>query len=65
MYNIWGQRPTLAPASGELIRPPLASIDLRYVAEEDIGARGCTAATGHEPGDTFSPWGQKPEEKGY
>jgi hypothetical protein len=39
----------LAPTSGELIRPPSASIDLRHAAEEDNRARGCcTAATGHK-----------------
>jgi hypothetical protein len=54
MYSIREQGPTLASTSGELIRPPWASIDLRYVAEEDNSARGCTAATGHESGDAFS-----------
>jgi hypothetical protein len=29
----------LAPTSGELIRPPSASIDLRHAAEEDSSAR--------------------------
>jgi hypothetical protein len=41
------QGPTLAPTSGELIRPPLASIDLRHAIEEDSSARGYTTATGH------------------
>jgi hypothetical protein len=36
----------LVPTSGELIRPPSASFDLRHAAEEDNRARGCTAATG-------------------
>jgi hypothetical protein len=47
MYSIREQGPTLAPTSGELIRPPSASIDLRHAAEEDSSARGCIAATGH------------------
>jgi hypothetical protein len=47
MYSIREQGPTLVPTSDELIRPPSASIDLRHVAEEDSGARGCIAATGH------------------
>jgi hypothetical protein len=56
----------LAPTSGELIRPPSASTDLRHAAEEDSSARGsCTAATGHEPGDSLSPRGSKPEEKDH
>jgi hypothetical protein len=46
MYSIREQGPTLAPTSGELIRPLSASIDLRHAAEEDSSARGCTAATG-------------------
>jgi hypothetical protein len=37
----------LAPTSGELIRPPSANIDFHNVVEEDNGARGCPAATGH------------------
>jgi hypothetical protein len=47
MYNIREQGPTLAPTSGELNRPPSASIDFRNAAEEDNGARGCHAATGY------------------
>jgi hypothetical protein len=47
MYSIREQGPTLAPTSGELIRPPLASIDLRHAVEENSSARSCTAATGH------------------
>jgi hypothetical protein len=47
MYSIREQGPTLAPTSGELIRPPSASIDFRNAAEEDNGARGYFAATGH------------------
>jgi hypothetical protein len=55
----------LAPTYGELIRPPSASSDLRHAAEESFRARGyCNAATGHKPGDSLSPRGSKPEEKG-
>jgi hypothetical protein len=36
VYSIREQGPTLAPTSGELIRPPSASIDLRHATEEDI-----------------------------
>jgi hypothetical protein len=58
--------PTLAPTSDELIRPPSASSDLRHAVEESFSARGCcTAATGHKPGDSLSPRGSKPEEKGH
>jgi hypothetical protein len=32
----------------------LQSINLRHAAEEDNSARGCTAATGHKPGDSLS-----------
>jgi hypothetical protein len=39
VYSIQEQGPTLAPTSGELIRPPSASIDLRHAAEEDSMAR--------------------------
>jgi hypothetical protein len=46
MYSIREQGPTLAPTSGELIRLPSASIDLRHAAEEDNSAVGCTAAIG-------------------
>jgi hypothetical protein len=35
------------------------SINLRHATEEDISARGCTAATGHKPGDALSPRSQK------
>jgi hypothetical protein len=39
----------LEPTSGELIRPPSASIDLRHAAEEENRARGCcTTATGNQ-----------------
>jgi hypothetical protein len=41
------------------------SINLRYTAEEDNSARGCTAATGHKPGDALSSRSQKLEKKGY
>jgi hypothetical protein len=41
------------------------SINLRHAAEEDNSARGCTAATGHKSGDSLSPRGQKPKEKGH
>jgi hypothetical protein len=37
----------MAPTSSELNRPPSASIDFRNAAEEDNGARGCPATTGH------------------
>jgi hypothetical protein len=47
MYSIREQGPTLAPTSGELIRPPSASIDLCHAIEEDSSAKGCTATTGH------------------
>jgi hypothetical protein len=54
------------PTSGELIRPPSASTDLRHAVEEYNCARGCcTAATGHKPGDFLSPRGSKPEDKGH
>jgi hypothetical protein len=56
----------LAPTSGELIRPPSASPDLRHATEESFSAKGCcTAATGHKLGDSLSPQGSKPEEKGH
>jgi hypothetical protein len=60
--------PTLAPTSGELIRPPSASTDLCHVTEEDNRARGCcTAATGHKSGNSLSLSSRslKPEEEGY
>jgi hypothetical protein len=38
------------------------SINLRHVAEEDNSARGCTAATGHKPGDSLSLF-ERPEAK--
>jgi hypothetical protein len=41
------------------------NIDLRHAAEEDNSARGYTAATGHKPGDSLSPRGPKPKEKGH
>jgi hypothetical protein len=47
MDNIREQGPTLAPTSGELNRPPSASIDFCNAAEEDNGAEGCPTATGH------------------
>jgi hypothetical protein len=47
MYSIREQGPTLAPTSGELNRPPSASINFRNVVEEVNGARGCPVATGH------------------
>jgi hypothetical protein len=40
----------LAPTSGELIRPPSASCDLRHAAEESFRTRGCTAATRRQLG---------------
>jgi hypothetical protein len=44
----------LAPTSGELIRPPSASPDLRHAAEESFSARGCcVAATGHKSGNSL------------
>jgi hypothetical protein len=45
----------LAPTSGELIRPPSASTNLRHAAEESFSARGCCAATtGHKSGNSLS-----------
>jgi hypothetical protein len=41
------------------------SINLRHAAEEDNSARSCIAATGHKPGDSLSPRGQKPKEKDH
>jgi hypothetical protein len=56
----------LAPTSGELFRPPLASTDLRHAAEESFSARGCCiAAAGPKPGDPLSPIGPKPEEESH
>jgi hypothetical protein len=47
--------PTLAPTSGELIRPPSARLDLRHAAEESFSARSCcTAATGPKLGNSLS-----------
>jgi hypothetical protein len=46
LLSIRERGPTLAPTSGELIQPPSEGFDLRHAAEEDIRARGCTAATG-------------------
>jgi hypothetical protein len=54
----------LAPTSGELIRPPSASCDLRHTAEENFfRARGCTAATGCQLGHTARSSNSK--EEGY
>jgi hypothetical protein len=54
----------LAPTSGELNRPPLASRDLRHAAEENFfRARGCTAATGRQPGHAARSLNSK--EEGY
>jgi hypothetical protein len=47
MYSIREQGPTLALTSSELNRPPSTSIDFRNAVEEDNGARGSPAATGH------------------
>jgi hypothetical protein len=56
--------PTLAPTSGELIRPPSASCDFRHVAEENFfRARSCTAATGRQPGHSARSSNSK--EEGY
>jgi hypothetical protein len=52
MYSIREQGTTLVPTSGELNRPPSASINFRNVVEEDNSARGCPAATRHKSGDT-------------
>jgi hypothetical protein len=42
------------PTSGELIRPPSASTDLRHAAEESFSARGCcAAATGPKSGESL------------
>jgi hypothetical protein len=38
----------LASTSGELERPPSASIDLRHAGKENNSVRGCPAATGHK-----------------
>jgi hypothetical protein len=43
----------LAPTSGELKRPPSASIDLRHATEEDNSVRGFPAATRHKSGDNL------------
>jgi hypothetical protein len=51
MYSIREQGPTLAPTSGELIRPPSTNINLRHAAEEDNSTRGYPAATGRQSGD--------------
>jgi hypothetical protein len=43
----------LAPTVGELNRPPSTSRDVRHAAEENFfRARGCTVATGRQPGHT-------------
>jgi hypothetical protein len=56
--------PTLAPTSGELNRPPSASHDLRHAAEENFfRARGCTTATGCQPGHAARSSNSK--EEGY
>jgi hypothetical protein len=49
------------PTFGELIRPPLASCDLRHATEESFRARGCTAATGRQPGNTARSSNSKKE----
>jgi hypothetical protein len=50
------------PTSGELNRPPSASSDLRHAAEENFfRARGCTAATGRQPGHTARSSNSKEE----
>ena len=52
------------PTSGELNRPPSASRDLRHAAEENFfRARGCTAATGRQPGQAARISNSK--EEGY
>jgi hypothetical protein len=40
------------PTSGELKRPPSANIQLDHAAEEDNSDKGCSATTGHKPGNT-------------
>jgi hypothetical protein len=54
----------LAPTSGELNRPPLASRDLCHATEENFfRARGCTAATGRQLGHAARS--SNLEEEGY
>jgi hypothetical protein len=54
----------LAPTSGELNRPPLASRDLRHAVEENFfRARGCTVATGRQSGHVARSSNSK--EEGY
>jgi hypothetical protein len=55
----------LAPTSGELKRPPSTSIHLRHIAEEGNSARGCPAATRHQPRDTPAERTPEPEKEGY
>jgi hypothetical protein len=52
------------PTSGELNRPHSASRDLRQATEENFfRARGCTVATGHQPGHAARSSNSK--EEGY
>jgi hypothetical protein len=44
---------------------PLASIHLRHAAEKGNSARGCLAATGYQPRDTFAERSSEPEKEGY
>jgi hypothetical protein len=54
----------LAPTSGELNPPPSASRDLRHATEENFfRARGCTIATGRQPGHAAQCSNSK--EEGY
>jgi hypothetical protein len=53
----------LAPTSGELIRPPSASCDLRHATEESFRARGCAATTRRQPG--YAARSPNPKEEGY
>jgi hypothetical protein len=54
----------LAPTSGELIRPPSASTDLRHAAEESFSARGyCAAATGPKLGNSLSLWEARSQKR--
>jgi hypothetical protein len=53
------------PTSGKLKRPPSASIHLRHAAQEGNSARGCPAATGHQPRDSLAERSLEPEKEGY
>jgi hypothetical protein len=44
---------------------PSASIHLRDASEEGNSARGCPAATGHQPRDTLTERSSELEKEGY